>query len=80
MQDAVTIRFEIIGEAVSKVSMQLRKNNTHIEWGLMKSMRNKLIHEYFGVSPATLYHTVKNDLPTVKKQIKKLLKELKGKK
>ncbi len=42
-------------------------------------MRNKLIHEYFGVSPATIYNTAKNDLPIVKQQIKKLLKDLKGK-
>ena len=42
----------------------------------MKSMRNKLIHEYFGVSPATIYNTVKLDLPKVKRQIKTLLKDL----
>ena len=79
LQDAVTRRFEIIGEAVSKISSVLRKDNLHIQWGIMKSMRNKLIHEYFGVSPAAIYHTAKNDLPVVKHQIKKLLKDLKEK-
>lgn len=80
LQDAVTRRFEIIGEAVSKISSALKKTSPHIEWGIMKSMRNKLIHEYFGVSPSTIFNTVKNDLPAVKQQIKKLLKELKGRK
>jgi len=77
LQDAVIRRFEIIGEAVSKISPTLKKKNPEIEWGLMKSMRNKLIHEYFGVSPATIYNTVKMDLPGVKLQLKKLLKTLK---
>lgn len=77
LQDAVTRRFEIIGEAVSKIGSGLKKKNPHIEWGLMKAMRNKLIHEYFGVSPVTIYHTAKTDLPAVKKHITRLLKELK---
>jgi uncharacterized protein with HEPN domain len=76
LQDGVTRRFEIIGEAVSKISSATKKKNPTIEWGLMKSMRNKLIHEYFGVSPATIYNTVKLDLPKVKRQIKTLLKDL----
>jgi uncharacterized protein with HEPN domain len=63
LQDAVTRRFEIIGEAVSKISMNLKKSTPHIEWDIMKSMRNKLIHEYFGVSPSTLYHTIKTICP-----------------
>lgn len=77
LRDAVTRRFEIIGEAASKISPTLKKQTSQIEWDMMKGMRNKLIHEYFGVSPATLYNTVKIDLPIVKQQIKKLLKDLK---
>jgi uncharacterized protein with HEPN domain len=32
-------------------------------------MRNKLIHEYFGISAATIYATVKSDLPVLKEQL-----------
>ncbi len=77
IQDAVIRRLEIIGEAATKVSLKLKNDNKHIKWSLMKNMRNKLIHEYFGVSPATIYNTVKQDLPEVKQQIKLLLKSLK---
>jgi uncharacterized protein with HEPN domain len=77
VQDAVIRRLEIIGEAATKISLKLRNANPEIQWGLMKGMRNKLIHEYFGVSPATIYNTIKKSLPIVKQQLKALLKDLK---
>jgi uncharacterized protein with HEPN domain len=53
IQDAVTRRFEIIGEASSKIDVDYKLKYPEIEWNLMKDMRNKLIHEYFGVSNST---------------------------
>lgn len=72
LQDAVTRRFEIIGEAAGKVSELLKAEYPEIKWGLMKAMRNKLIHEYFGISADTLYQTVKIDLPQLQEQLHKL--------
>lgn len=71
-QDAVIRRFEIIGEAASKISDSVKFANPGIQWRLMKEMRNKLIHEYFGVSAATLYSTIKFDLPVLKEQLQRL--------
>lgn len=73
LQDAVIRRFEIIGEAASKISESIRKEYPEIQWKLMKEMRNKLIHEYFGISPLTIYSTTRVDLPTLKEQLEKLL-------
>jgi len=73
LQDAVTRRFEIIGEAAAKISALIKDKNTTIQWRLMKEMRNKLIHEYFGVSPVTIYSTIKKDLPILKEQLEKLI-------
>lgn len=72
LQDAVTRRFEIIGEASGKISHALKQSYPAIKWGLMKAMRNKLIHEYFGVSAYTLYQTIKIDLPELQEQLIKL--------
>jgi uncharacterized protein with HEPN domain len=73
LQDAVIRRFEIIGEASSKVSELIKNQNPTVQWRLMKEMRNKLIHEYFGVSPITIYSTIKLDLPILKEQLEKLM-------
>src|ERR1700743_2603043 len=69
LQDAVIRRFEIIGEASSKVSENIKLKYPAIQWKLMKAMRNKLVHEYFGVSPHTIYSTINLDLPVLKEQI-----------
>ncbi len=77
VHDAIIRRFEIIGEAASKISNKLKNQANQIEWGLMKDMRNKLIHEYFGVSAVTIYQTIKQDLPILKAQIENLIIEIK---
>ncbi len=74
LQDAVIRRFEIIGEASTKISEKFKNENQGIQWRLMKGMRNKLIHEYFGVSAITIYSTVKLDLPILKEQLENLVK------
>ncbi len=35
-------------------------------------MRNKIIHEYFGVDEEILWKTIKNDLPVFKELISEL--------
>jgi uncharacterized protein with HEPN domain len=74
LQDAVIRRFEIIGEAATKISEDIKDKNPGIQWRLMKGMRNKLIHEYYGVSAVTIYATIKLDLPILKAQLENLIK------
>jgi uncharacterized protein with HEPN domain len=74
LQDAVIRRFEIIGEASSKISENVKNSNPTVQWRLMKEMRNKLIHEYFGISAITIYSTIKLDLPILKEQLQNLAK------
>ena len=71
LQGAVIRRFEIIGEAASKISEKIKNENPEVQWRLIKEMRNKLIHEYFGVSAITIYSTIKFDLPILKEQLNK---------
>ncbi len=72
VQDAVIRRFEIIGEAAAKVPAEFREKYTEVEWRLMSDMRNKLIHEYYGVSTSTIYNTAKSALPKLKEKLKQI--------
>ena len=50
-QDAVIRNLEIIGEAATKLSPELKTKHDEIPWGDIAGMRNRLIHGYFAVSP-----------------------------
>ncbi len=73
MIDAVVRELEIVGEATSHLSNQLRASHPEIPWRDAIDMRNFLIHEYFGVRTHLVWDTCKEDLPKLKKLIDNLL-------
>ncbi len=73
-----TVReLEIIGEAANNVSANFKVNHPEILWDRMIGMRNKLIHEYFGVNKKIVWETCKTDLKGLKKSILFILKIIK---
>ncbi len=49
LQDAISRRLEIIGEATKVISQTTRQKYPEVPWKEMAGMRDKLTHEYFGV-------------------------------
>ena len=74
-QSAVIRQFEIIGEAAKNIPAGFRKSHSDIPWKDMCGMRDKLIHEYFGVDLGLIWRTTKEDLPRLKMQIVAILDE-----
>lgn len=74
VHDAVIRQVEIIGEAANNVSDEFQEKHSKLPWGKMIGIRNKVIHEYFNVNYSIVWDTIKEDLPIVKKSIKKILK------
>ena len=72
---AVVRAFEIIGEAAKKVPPSVRKRHAKVPWKQMAGMRDKLIHEYFGVNYQVLWKTAQEDIPPVQPLIAKVLEE-----
>jgi uncharacterized protein with HEPN domain len=71
--DAVIRNFEIIGEASKNVPDDFREKYPAIPWREMSSMRNLLIHNYFGVDKRIIYKTATEFLLSLKKQIINLI-------
>jgi len=72
--DAVLMNFIIIGEMVAKLSEDFKSNHGSIEWTKIKGFRNLVAHDYFGIDAEEVWQIVKNDLPSLKKKIKEILK------
>jgi uncharacterized protein with HEPN domain len=80
IQDAVIRNIEIIGEAARQIQQQAPafiKAHPELPWLEMRNMRNKVIHAYFDIELPVVWSTIKNDLPKLKQQIDRLLRELK---
>lgn len=81
LQDKKTIKavirsLEVLGEASKKIPESIKARYPHVPWKRMAGMRDKLIHEYFGVDLEIVWNVVKNELPPIKPFIEQLSREI----
>lgn len=77
MRNAAVVReFEIIGEAVGKISESIKANFPKVPWREIKDFRNLLVHEYFGIDQEIIWNTIKQDLPLLLDAAEKILSTL----
>ena len=65
----------MIGEAVKNVSDELKNKHREIEWKKIAGMRDKLIHSYFGVRLEIVWVVAKKEIPGLKEEIDRIVKE-----
>ena len=67
---------EIIGEAVSHVSKQLRAEHLDIDWKDIIGLRIIIAHEYFGLSYELIFGIFQDDIPEFKSKVEKIVRSL----
>jgi len=72
--DAVVRNFEIIGEASKYIPDYIKEKHTDVDWIGIVGLRNRIAHEYFGVSLEIVWNIVKQELPKLQNQMKQILK------
>jgi len=75
---SATIReLEIIGEAINNIADDIKIQYPEVLWQEIRSFRNKITHEYFGVDARIVWDIVQNELEPLKGQIICILESLK---
>lgn len=72
-QDAILRKLEVIGQAVKNLSDALKAKQPHVPGRQIAGMRDKVIHDYFGVNLEIVWVVVERDLATLEKAVALLL-------
>ena len=64
-QFAVVRGLEIIGEAAKKIPASVKAKYPQVPWREVAGMRDKLVHDYFGVNAEVVWRTAVEDLPRI---------------
>jgi len=78
IQDGVIRQLEIVGEAVKRLSPATRSLAPALPWSAIAGMRDKLIHDYFGVDLDQVWLTATRDLSSLKATIEQIVTTLQG--
>lgn len=70
--DAVVRNLEIIGEAANHIPSRVKERAKHIKWHRIIGLRNRVIHEYFGVDLNIIWKIISEDLQNLENQLKRL--------
>lgn len=66
--DAVVRNLEVIGEAAKKLPEDVRAK-IDVDWRRIASLRDVLIHEYFGIDVEIIWDIVQNKVPELLHEI-----------
>jgi uncharacterized protein with HEPN domain len=71
---AVAQRLTIVGEAVARLSPELRGRHNAVPWPDIVGLRNILVHEYFGIYWPLVWQTAVDHAPVLREQVEKILR------
>ncbi|MGD1902840.1 MAG: DUF86 domain-containing protein [Geitlerinemataceae cyanobacterium] len=72
---AIVRSLEVIGEATKNLPNSLKKQYPEIPWRQMAGMRDKLIHQYFGVDYDIVWDIVTEEIPALHARIRTIVEQ-----
>ena len=73
--DATVFAISQIGELVKNISKETMKKYSNIEWNMIKGLRNRIVHDYDGISLKSIWFVLENDLEQLKEDIQKIIED-----
>jgi uncharacterized protein with HEPN domain len=70
--DAVVRNLEIIGEAANRLPNDFKERHSNVEWHKVVGLRNRIIHEYFGIDLQIIWQIVHADLLELRQTLSRI--------
>ena len=67
--DGVARNLEIIGEAARQLPEEFRRNHAEVPWTQIAGLRNRIVHDYFGLDLEIIWEIIQHDLPELEKRV-----------
>ena len=71
--DATVFVTSQIGELVKNISDEIMHKYNDIEWNMIKGLRNRIVHDYEGISLKSIWYVVNHDIIELKEYIETIL-------
>lgn len=72
-QNAVFKSLEIVGEAASRVSADMKEAHGNIPWAEIVGMRNRIVHAYSAIDIEIVWKVVQKDLPPLIAELERIM-------
>lgn len=76
--DATVFSISQIGELVKNISKETMKKYPNIEWNMIKGLRNRIVHDYEGISLKSIWYIIQNDILELKNSLQNIIDNEKG--
>lgn len=76
--DATVFSISQIGELVKNISKATMKKYSNIEWNMIKGLRNRIVHDYEGISLKSIWYIIQNDILELKNSLQNIIDNEKG--
>ncbi|GAB4250134.1 MAG: DUF86 domain-containing protein [Acidobacteriota bacterium] len=67
--DAVVRNLEIIGEASNRLPHSFQAQHPEIEWRRIVGLRNRIVHDYFGLDLEIIWEILQHELHVLKAKL-----------
>ena len=73
MPAAVLHHLTVIGEAISRLSVELRELHPEVPWRQIIAVRHRIVHAYFDLDWQILWDAAIDDIPELRRQVLNIL-------
>ena len=71
--DATVFNISQIGELVKNITKETMEQYSNIEWNMIKGLRNRIVHDYEGISLKSIWYVLQNDAIELKDNLQKII-------